>query len=85
MSENQWVVYMILTDSGKLYTGITNNLERRFDEHKNQSKGASFFHFSGPSKIVYSEPHPDRSSASKREIAIKKLTRKQKDQLIKSN
>ena len=80
----EWKVYIIQTKSGKFYTGITNNLERRFDAHQKQQKGARFFHFSGPEKIVFSESHPNRSAASKREIAIKKMSRKEKIELIGS-
>ena len=74
----QWEVYIIKTKSGKLYTGITNDLDRRFEEHKTQKKGARFFHFSSPESIVFREAHPDRSSATKREIAIKSMSRSSK-------
>lgn len=76
-----WEVYMIQTECGKLYTGITNNLERRFEAHQ-KGTGARFFYFSGPNKIVYRETHPNRSEASKRESAIKKMTRQEKLLLI---
>jgi len=79
-----WEVYIIKTKSGKLYTGITNNLERRFGEHQTRQKGARFFHFSNPESIVFREPHPNRSSASKREVSIKKMSRKEKLELIGS-
>lgn len=73
----KWVVYMIQAESSKFYTGITNNIERRFAAHAGK-KGARFFHFSCPEKIVYQEFHPNRSEAAKREIAIKKMTRQEK-------
>lgn len=76
-----WEVYIIQTELGKLYTGITNRFEHRFDAHQNQ-KGARFFHFSSPEKVVFREPHPNRSEASKRESAIKKMTRQEKLALI---
>lgn len=79
--KQNWVVYIIETLSGKLYTGITNDLERRFNAHKN-GVGARFFKFSDPKKILFQEAHPNRSEASKREAAIKKLTRKEKLILI---
>ena len=79
--EKAWVVYIIQTVSGKLYTGITNNLEKRFRNHQN-SQGARFFHFSSPEKIVYQESHPNRSEATKRECAIKKMCRKEKLKLF---
>ena len=73
---------MIETKSGKLYTGITNNLDLRFAAHLDGRKGARFFRFSSPEKIVFRESHPGRSEASKRESEIKKMTRAQKQALI---
>ena len=73
---------MIEAENGHLYTGITTDLDRRFSEHQSKQGGARFFHTSSAKKIVYSEPHPDRSSASKREAMIKKLSRKAKIALI---
>lgn len=74
---------MVETQSGKLYTGITTDPERRFDEHQNNPKlGARFFRSDPAKAIVYREAHVDRSSALKREAAIKKLPRPAKLQLI---
>ena len=78
----EWAVYIIRTKSGKLYTGITSNLERRFENHRKQKKGARFFRISGPEKVVFRELHPNRSKASKRECEIKKMSRKEKLALI---
>ena len=78
-----WEVYIIETSSGKLYTGITNDLEKRFHAHTNTKKGAKFFRLSSPKKIVYREQCVDRSSASKRESLIKKMSRAQKLTLAK--
>lgn len=75
---SHWEVYIIQTESGKLYTGITNDLERRFSEHQKARKGARFFRISKPVKIVFRESHPNRSEATKRESAIKKMSRKEK-------
>ncbi len=77
-----WEVYIVETSSGKLYTGITTDLDRRFTEHQTGNKGARFFHFSDAKSIVFRESHPNRSDATKREISIKKMTRKQKLELI---
>jgi len=81
-SKSDWFVYMIEAENGNLYTGITTDLERRFAEHQSKQGGAKFFHSSAAKQMVFQEPHPDRSSASKREIAIKKLSRKAKIDLI---
>jgi putative endonuclease len=77
-----WFVYMIEVSDNTLYTGITTDLDRRFKQHLD-GKGAKYFHGRKPVKIVYTESNHDRSSASVREAAIKKLTREQKKQLIK--
>lgn len=80
--EATWVVYIIQTTSGKLYTGITNNMDRRFANHVSGERGAKFFHFSKPERVVFQETHPNRSEATKREIEIKKMSRLQKQNLI---
>jgi putative endonuclease len=82
MSQHWWV-YMLQTQSGKLYTGITTDIERRFKEHCGASpaRQAKFFRSDPASKIVYREAAENRSAASKREASIKKLTRQQKQQL----
>ncbi len=78
----KWFVYIIETKKKRFYTGITTDLERRFQEHQSGVKGAKFFRSDVACRIVFSEPHEDRSSASKREAAIKKMTRIQKEKLI---
>ncbi len=80
----EWSVYIIQTESGKLYTGITKDLTKRFNQHQKKQKGANFFHFSPPKEVVFTEDHPNRSEASKREAAIKKMNRKEKVSLISS-
>ena len=82
-SNQQWWVYMVETKSGKLYTGITTDPERRFNEHQNDPKlGARFFRSDPAKAMVYKEQQEDRSSATKREAVIKKLPRKAKLALI---
>jgi putative endonuclease len=77
-----WFVYIVEAENGHLYTGITTDLQRRFNQHQSKQGGARFFHTSAAKKIVFQESYPDRSSASKREAAIKKLDRKAKKVLI---
>lgn len=79
-----WFLYMIETQKGKLYTGITTDYERRFLEHC-EGRGAKYFRTDGPQEIVYIEFFDDRSEASMREAAIKSLSRAQKDKLIQSS
>lgn len=78
-----WKVYIIETNSGKLYTGITTDINRRFKEHQfSIKKRAKFFALSPPKKVVYQENFKDRSSATKKEIEIKKMSKKEKLKLI---
>lgn len=78
----KWFVYMIRASDESLYTGITTDVERRFKEHGSTTKGAKFFRGRHALEVVYTENHPDRSSASQREAEIKKLSRKDKLILI---
>ncbi|MCF6221349.1 MAG: GIY-YIG nuclease family protein [Robiginitomaculum sp.] len=81
MSENKWVVYIVRCADGTLYTGITNGLDKRLQAH-NAGLGAKYTKSRGPIELVYSEMAADRSAASKREYAVKKLSRAQKLDLI---
>ena len=76
-----WVVYMIYCSDDSLYTGITNNLERRVAQHADQ-RGAKYFRGRMPGPVVYLEQGHTRSSASRREAAIKKLSAPAKRALI---
>ncbi|MGB5291097.1 MAG: GIY-YIG nuclease family protein [Lysobacterales bacterium] len=78
----QWYVYIIRASDERLYTGITTDVERRFNEHHDPRKGARFFRGRQPEEVVYTERHADRSSALQREAVIKKLSRKLKLELI---
>ena len=78
----QWYVYIIRASDESLYTGITTDVERRFNEHCAGPKRARFFRGRQPLEVVYTEVQPDRSSALKREAAIKGLTRGLKLELI---
>ena len=77
-----WWVYVIKCEDETLYTGITTNLERRIFEHNESKKGAKYTRNKRPVNLEYSERHPDRSTASKREYYIKKLSRLEKLKLI---
>jgi len=80
--KRDWVVYILKCADDTLYTGITNDLEARMAAHKN-GKGAKYTRGRGPFKLAYSEINLDRSSASKREAAIKSLSRAEKLALFK--
>ncbi len=77
-----YFVYILECNDGSLYTGITKNISKRLDEHNSSPKGAKYTKARRPVKLVYEEPSLDRSTASKREYEIKKLTRSKKLQLI---
>lgn len=81
MLSTHWYVYILKCADDSYYTGITNNLTQRIVEH-NFGKGARYTRFRRPVKLIYSEEHPDKSSATKREIEIKDMTRIRKTALI---
>ncbi len=76
-----YFVYILECADATLYTGITTDLARRLAEHKNGT-GAKYTKSHGAKMILYSERKKTRSSASKREAAIKKLSRSEKIKLI---
>jgi putative endonuclease len=75
-------LYILKCADGSLYTGITTDVGRRFEEHK-AGKGGRYTRARKVSKVLYTEKHPDRSSASRREAEIKDWTRAEKLSLIK--
>ncbi len=77
-----YFVYILRCGDDTLYTGSTDNVERRLAMHQS-GKGAKYTRSRGPLTLVYQEELPDKSTALKREAAIKKLTRSQKLDLIK--
>ncbi len=77
-----WSVYIIEANDHTYYTGISTDVERRFGQHCSGPLGAKFFNGRTPLKIVYREDGHSRSTATKREIEIKKLTRLQKQALL---
>lgn len=79
----KWHVYIIQSSDNTYYTGITTDIKRRFVQHAN-GHGAKFFNGRAPVRIVYTEGGHTRSSASKREASIKRLTKKEKTKLAKS-
>ena len=78
-----WHVYIILCSDESLYTGITTDLQRRFEQHASGC-GAKYFRGRQPQQIVYRESGLTRSAASSREREIKNLERSGKLALISS-
>jgi putative endonuclease len=77
-----WSLYIIEASDASFYTGITTDVERRFEEHLQCRKGAKYFNGRKPISVVYRENGHSRSSASRREAEIKKLSRSEKKSLI---
>ncbi|MCP5067880.1 MAG: GIY-YIG nuclease family protein [bacterium] len=69
-----WCVYILRCGDGSLYTGITNDLTRRLEAHR-EGRGARYTRGRLPVEMVYQEARADRSEASKRELAIKQMPR----------
>jgi putative endonuclease len=76
-----WYVYILECSDLTLYTGITNNLEKRIDTH-NKKKGAKYTKARTPVKLMYQCEFETKSLAAKEEWRIKQLTRIQKISLI---
>lgn len=79
---SRWLVYLLRCRDGSLYTGITNDLPKRLKAHA-AGKASRYTRSRLPVTLSYTEPQPSRSAALKREAAIKKLTRPQKDRLLR--
>lgn len=73
--------YILRCGDGTLYTGWTNDLEKRVTAHKS-GKGAKYTHSRLPVELVYYETFETRAEAMRREVQIKKMTREQKLELI---
>lgn len=78
-----YYLYIIKCADKTLYTGITTDLDRRILEHNSSSLGAKYTHTRRPIKLVYVKKFKNRSSASKAEAKIKKLSRPEKLDLIR--
>lgn len=75
-----WTVYLARCADGSLYTGITTHVERRLAQH-NRGKGAAYTRSRLPLTLAYCEQVKDRARALRREHAIRKLTRLEKEAL----
>ena len=82
ITKQQWFVYIVECRDGSYYTGITTNIQERVAKH-NAGIGAKYTRARMPVRVVYSENSDTLSSAAKREAQIKKLTRSEKEVLVK--
>ena len=78
-----WTVYLARCGDGSLYAGITTNTERRLAQH-NRGKGSAYTRSRLPVMLVYREDVKDRAHALRREHAIRRLTRREKEELASS-
>ncbi len=77
-----YCVYILRCSDDTLYTGITNDLDKRLHEHNHSPSGAKYTRSRRPVELLYQEACGDRGAALRREIAIKKLSRAGKIKLI---
>lgn len=79
--EKKWTVYILECSDGTLYTGITDDLERRLKAH-NAGRGAKYTRGRGPVTLRYREAAQDKGSALKRECELKRLRKSEKMAII---
>jgi len=82
VGDRPWFLYVVHCSDGTLYTGVTTDVSRRIREHNTGSRGAKYTKTRRPVKLIYQVNFNDRSAAQKAEHKFKKLTRKQKDEMI---
>ena len=82
-SDNTWFVYILRCDDGSLYTGITNDLIRRCEQH-NAGTASRYTRSRLPVVLVYQKAQGSQSVALKRELEIKALSRQEKESLIRA-
>ena len=76
-----WYVYILQCENDTFYVGVTQNLDRREQEHKDGT-GGHFTNYSRPMRVIYSEDYEDSQTAYKREAQIKRWSRTKKQALI---
>lgn len=84
MAEKTWYLYILRCGDGSFYTGITTDVAHRLQMHES-GRGAKYTRGRAPLELVYCEPCADRSAALRREIAVKRLTKQEKIQLISAH
>ena len=78
-----WYVYVLRCNDGSLYTGITTEPDRRLSEHNSGDKAAAYTRSRRPVSMVYKQQCNSRSQALKKENAIRKLSKVEKEKLIR--
>ena len=80
--ESVWHLYILRCGDGTLYTGITTDVEKRLEAHRS-GKGAKYTRGRSPLELIYREKCGSHSDALKRELTVKKLSREQKEMLLR--
>lgn len=81
--DKSWKIYILRCGDGTLYTGMTDDLERRLEAHRS-GKGAKYTRGRGPLEMVYHEVFSTKAEAMSREWHIKRMTRQEKLKLIEN-
>ena len=79
--DKKWYLYILRCADGTLYTGITTDVEARLETHRS-GKGAKYTRGRTPLELVYREKCEAHSQALKRELAVKAMSREEKQKLI---
>ena len=82
VGDRPWFLYVVHCSDGTLYTGVTTDVSRRVREHNTGSRGAKYTKTRRPVRLVYRIDFETRSAAQRAEYKFKKLTRKQKNEVI---
>lgn len=80
-AEAVWFLYILECDDGSFYTGVTTDLDRRLQEHR-EGTASRYTRTRRPLILVHREECGNRSQALKREYAVKALSRRRKEELI---
>ena len=80
-----WFFYVVRCDDDTFYAGVTTDITRRINEHNESKKGAKYTRARRPVRLVYCTDFCSRSIAQKAERYFKKLTRQEKEEIIRVN
>jgi predicted GIY-YIG superfamily endonuclease len=80
----KWILYLLACSDNTLYTGITNDLDRRLKQH-NDGTASRYTRSRLPIRLLYQEPCHGRSQSLRKEHAMKQLSRKKKEEYIRSH
>lgn len=84
-TSDNWFVYLLRCNDQSLYCGVTTDLERRVKEHNESAKGAKYTRVRRPVLLAFSQTALNRSEACQLEVKIKKLSKVNKERLVKGS